>query len=269
MGCDIHAFVEMKSKTVSDEDDWDFLCTYRFSRNYLLFALAAGVRRYGMWPEPLELEKALLKRGVTRLDDPKLSKEEGVIIMMEGCDTGITKGEPSFEPKGVPENISWKTAEEYTLCVLDDDSGEDHTCTRSQADSWVESGSSEIWDRDSQGNVMRVTSPDWHSGSWLDGGEVRDLSLRFRTALMNNFPDAKRAQQQAITWARNGLKRAVTAHDVEQIVFFEREIERESNWGTHDPLRDRSFACVEALAAMMDALDARGFNARLVFWFDN
>lgn len=271
MGCDVHAYVEMKSKTDTSDNDWDYLCTYRFSRNYLMFALMAGVRRYGMWPDPEMLEKALLKRGVKRLDDPKLSKEEGAIIMMEGCDSGITKGQPSFEPKGVPQNISWKTAEEYTLCILenDDDSEEDRTCKRSQAESWVESGSSEVWDRAVNGDVLRVTSPDWHTGSWLDAGEVRELSIRFREVLMATFPDAKKSQEQAITWAKNGLKRVTAAGDVEQMAFFEREIVRESNWDTHNPLRDRSFVCVEALTAMMDALDARGFTARLVFWFDN
>ncbi len=271
MGCDIHAFVETKSKTDASGNDWDFLSTYRFSRNYAMFALMASVRRYEMWPDPATLEKALLKRGVTRLDDPKLSAEEGGIIMMEGCDNGITKGQPSFEVKGIPQNISWKTAEEYTLCILedDDDSEESHTCKRSQADSWVEGGSSEIWDRDAQGDVMRVTNPDWHTGSWLDAGEVRDLSIRFREVLIADFPEAKKIQAQSIVWAQNGLKKAKAANDAEQITFFEREIERESNWDSHNPLRDRSYACVDALTALMDALDAHGISARLVFWFDN
>jgi hypothetical protein len=65
------------------------------------------------------------------------------------------------------------------------------------------------------------------------------------------------------------LKIARKEANAERIAFFEREIKRESDWDTHNPLKEHTYVCTEALTAMMDVLDAHGLNARLVFWFDN
>lgn len=272
MGCDIHAYIETKRKEDASNSDrgWDFLGTFRFSRNYTLFALMAGVHRYAMYPDPKTLEAALLKRGVSRLDDTKLSKIESELIMLEGCDSGITRGQPSFAERGIPKNISWNVVNEYTMYVVENGDGEeDNVCKRSQADGWVASGSSEAWDIDANGAVTRVTNPDWHSGSWLDADEVRTLALRFHETLVASIPDVKKLQEQSITWVKNGLKKAIATGDVEGIAFSKQDLERESSWDTYDPLREHAYICTEALATMMDALEARGLNARLVFWFDN
>lgn len=272
MGCDIHAYVETKSKRDTNGNDWGFLCSYRFSRNYALFALMAGVRRYSTYPNPKKLEEALRKRAVDRLDDPNLSLEEGVTIMKEGCDSGITEGQPSFDEKGIPEDISWETAKEFTLYVVPDDDDEDKnegTCTRSQADSWVAGGSSDIWDLGPDGAPIRVTNPDMHSGSWLNTDEVVALAERFYQVLLTHVPDAKKMQAQSAKWAADGLKKARKDNNEEQVAYFERELAREADWMNFDPMREHAYVATEALAALMTSLEAHGVNARVVFWFDN
>ncbi len=271
MGCDIHAHVETRY-TAADTDQWSHLCDFDFSRNYLLFALMAAVRRFDYLPNAAKLEEALSKRGVKTLDDPLLSEEEISVIVQEGSDTGVTNGQPSFEPKGVPDDISWKTSEEYTLYVAgdDEDGDADGCCSMKSAMEWLGSGSSEVWGDTIDGKVARVTSPDWHSGSWLGTAEMEQVAARMRLALKGEVPDAKRRQKQAVKWARDALDNAREAGDAERIKTMERELERESKWSAHDPMLDGCLAKVEGLVAMMNRLEASGrVTARVVFWFDN
>ncbi len=270
MGCDIHAYVEIKSKANTSDDSWNFLSSYSFTRNYTLFALMAEVRRHAMYPDPKTLEEALLKRGVSRLDDPKLSIAESELIMREGCDSGITRGKPSFEEKGIPKDISWRIADEYTFYVVEnEDDVDDRSCTRSQADSWLASSSSEVWEHYINGNILRVTNPDWHTGSWLDIDEVKTLTKRFREILVASIPDVKIEMAQSIEWAERGLETTIKEENAERIANFKEELKRAQNWDAHDPLKEAAYVRVEALVAMMNALDTHGFNARVVFWFDN
>ncbi len=269
MGVDITAFVETKRKDDDSDSDWGYLCQYKFSRNYALFALMASVDRYSNYPNPAALEEALRKRGATRLDDPNLSVEEGIEIMKEGCDTGLTGGQPSFEEKGVPKDMCWKAAEEYTLIIVDDEDEEDGTCTRAQADAWVIGGSSDVWDTWMDGKPMRVTNPDLFMGSWLDHNEVRAVADRFRAKLLAEMPKAKRAQYESVEWAKNGLEAAKKEGNEERIAFFTRELERESDWKEFNPLGEFAYVATEALAALMASLDAHGLRSRVVFWFDN
>lgn len=272
MGCDIHAFVEI-AHIGNEEKNWTSLCDYRFGRNYLLFALMAGVRRYEYLPDAEQLEQALSKRGVKKLDDPFLSAAEVETIVREASDSGITMGQPSFEEKGIPRNLGHCAAAAYTLNVVKDGDPEANTdgcCSETEADAWVSGGSSEIWDRWQDGTVMRVTGPDWHTPSWLDTEEMTILAQRLRASLEARIPDAKVEQDKSLKWAQNALERATSEQDAEAIVRATREVKKATRWATWNPLRDESLARVEALVALMQRLEADGtLRARVVFWFDN
>ncbi len=187
MGCDIHAHVETGYINREGKMTWSHLCDFGFGRNYLLFALMAGVRRYNYLPSDTELAIALEKRGVKTLDDPLLSEAETQVIIQEASDSGITKGQPSFEEKGAPSDMSWKTAMEYTYTIVDDDADDDEEgCVkRSKAEEWVKSGSSDPWDT-IDGKVVRITGPDWHTPSWLDTAEMEVLAERMRVVVLQN-----------------------------------------------------------------------------------
>lgn len=272
MGCDIHAHVETGYVGRDEKEVWCHLCEFRFGRNYTLFGLMAGVRRYSYLPDANKLEEALAKRGMKTLDDPFLSEAESAVIVQEASDTGVTYGQPSFVEKGIPRDIDWKTSGEYTLSVLDgeDDEEGEHTCTRSQADSWMKNGSSEPWDTTDNGKVIRITHPDWHTPSWLSTDEMETVATRFRLALEASIPEHKKVQEKNMEWAKKGLESALKDNDVGRIEMFKREIAREEKWASHDPLLSESLAKVEGLVAMMKRLEAGGrVKARVVFWFDN
>ena len=269
MGCDIHTYLE--TAYVDDEREaWFQFCELHIPRNYLLFALMAGVRRYTMLPDPKLLGDALESRGVKKLDDPFLSETDVENILTEASDSGITRGQPSFPAKGAPKNMNWRTANKYTYHVSDDpvEDGE-RTCTKERAVGWLKSGASCVW-KELDGEVTQVTSPDVHTSSWLDTQEMETLAARMKLTLEATIPNARATQEQSIQWARKALERAQASHDTEGIVFAKRELERESDWSRHDPLRDESLVKVEAITAMMRRLEKDGrVRARLVFWFDN
>ena len=79
----------------------------------------------------------------------------------------------SFELRGVPENASWETLDDYTLYISDIE-GED-CCTQEQAESYIKYGSA-YWGSDKK----RVIHPDWHSASWLSLSEFKVAYKRFR-----------------------------------------------------------------------------------------
>lgn len=269
MACDIHAYLET-AYVGDDREAWFQFCELHIPRNYMLFALMAGVRRYGILPDPKLLGDALESRGVKKLDDPFLSEADVENILTEASDSGITRGQPSFPAKGAPKNMNWRTAGKYTYHVSDEpfEDGE-RTCTKERAAGWLKSGASLVW-QEQDGEVIQVTSPDAHTPSWLDTQEMETLAARMRLTLEATVPNVRAAQEQSIQWARNALERAQASFDAEGIVFAERELKRESDWSRHDPLRDESLSKVEAITAMMRRLEKDGrVKTRLVFWFDN
>ena len=187
MGCDIHAHVETGHLNREGKMTWNHLCDFRFGRNYVLFALMAGVRRYSYMPNADLLEVALAKRGVNALNDPLLSEEETQVIIKEASDNGITSGQPSFEEKGAPRDMDWKTAEGYTYNIVEDgeenEDSEAQCVARSKAEQWIKEGSSEVWDTAVDGTILRITGPDWHTASWLDTKEMILVAQRMELAM--------------------------------------------------------------------------------------
>lgn len=269
MGCDIHAYIET-SYVDRPTGGWTQLGEYRFGRNYALFALMAGVRRYSHFPSATTLERELTKRGVEKLDDPRLSEEEVETIVLDARDTGVTCGVPSFEPKGAPTDLGYYTNDAWSLFVVDDtDADEPRYVKRSKALESVAKGYATVWE-ERDGEVVRITDSDWHTPSWLDTTEVGILAKRAREMLEKCVPEAKQQQEQCLKWARAALKRAQKDGVTEDIKHAEAYLALQEDWATHDPTRSEMLSKVEALHAMMSSLEASGrLKARLVFWFDN
>lgn len=270
MGCDITAYVEV-SYADRPHCGWNQLGQYRFGRDYVLFALMAGVQRYSMFPTAETLEQELTKRGVEKLDDPRLSDEEVSVIVRDACDTGITKGVSSFEAKGCPRDISYHTTQEWTYSVIDDgrNTVDPRTVERTKATEYVAKGYAEAWE-ELDGELLSITDSDLHTPSWLSTEEVGELVTRFHATLEGYVDSARKEQEMGIRWATAGLKRARGEDDPEAIASAEAELERAQRWSTYDPLRSETFAKVQALHAMMTALESKScLKARVVFWFDN
>ena len=120
---------------------------------------------------------------------------------------------PICDPRGLPDNISYKAFDGLTLRVVDegDDELDEDECTRKDADKWVEKGYSEYYRE-----KRFVSIPDWHSKSWLTTQEFEE--------------------------ALSDTKIQYT---------------KEEEPGYH------------AVLGSMKAYEEAGFEARIVFWFDN
>ena len=76
-----------------------------------------------------------------------------------------------FDPKGIPKDISWRTEGDYTLPVTDKD--DSYGVSKKVADEWVKTGASTRFN--TRGVPERVSSPDWHSASWLTADEIKKV----------------------------------------------------------------------------------------------
>ena len=145
-----------------------------------------------------------------------------------------------FRPRGVPDDISWETRDDYTLYITSDGGDEGH-CTREQAENYVKYGS-RYWDS----KKTRVTHPDWHSASWLSLGEFKVAYDRFRAYY-----------KQPIL---PNLDKYKNDHDG-----FIKELER-----TKDETEPISpIPEVEAIIAYLEVFRQHSYDTRIVFWFDN
>lgn len=119
MGCDIHMYIEYKSKK---RDDWNYFGSkINPGRNYFMFGL--------------------LSKGVR------------------------SQNEKGIEPKGLPDNMSYKSSNNAYIYINDDYAeNDDEYCSIEIAKRWAEYGSKIIFRDD---KPFKVEHPDWHSHSWL------------------------------------------------------------------------------------------------------
>ncbi len=108
MGCDIHLYIEYKSKKVEFDgykDRWhSFGKSIKPGRNYAMFALMANVRNY--------------------YSDGKLP----VLV----------------EPRGIPDDAAYYSSGDDRIYISEEKYDGEHSVTMERAKSWVESGSSKF-----------------------------------------------------------------------------------------------------------------------------
>lgn len=277
MGCDVHGpWIEQRSPWKNDDGEyrWSNVGKLHMSRNYRLFALMAEVRKH--WPLGIipneHVAKVMKDHGVACDEDfEKLSKEEQDQMAKEAQDNGITLGQPSFEAKGMPKDIGIHIAEEYLLYVSENEEiGEEGFCTKSQAESWVKSGSSEVWDREPDGKVTRITGPDWHSASWLSTAEVEELVARYQACQEALIPYAQKEMEESKkTWQEFAEKAQAEGRPVEVIERAKKYAERASTWEFHNPMNEPDLRQLRTVLAMMRALETPDEPCRICFYFDN
>ena len=77
------------------------------------------------------------------------------------------------EPKGIPKSLGWQTGDKYYMVVVPDNEPgeEENTVKRSSAEEYVKDGFS-TWEDPK--NQWRISSPDWHTPSYLNTKELED-----------------------------------------------------------------------------------------------
>jgi len=206
MGCDIHLYIEYKSKkTEFDgyETGWQSSGgRINPGRNYAMFALMADVRNYG---------------------DNKLP----VLV----------------EPRGMPDDVSYTTMNDNRIYISETKS-EDYVSMET-AKRWVESGSSKFIN-DKEGNPIWVTNPDAHSHSWLTTSEFESV--------INKYLELEAGWHKERVEEHNKMVK-------------EDNIQPDS-WAYAPPsINDEPE--YQVVLASLKRFEELGYDARVVFWFDN
>jgi len=207
MGCDIHLYIEYKSKKPQydgRESTWhSFGKSINPGRNYAMFGLMANVRNC--------------------YSDGKLP----VLV----------------EPRGMPEDAGYTATDDNRIYISETES-EDYVCMET-AKRWVNSGSSKFINN-KDGNPTWVTQPDWHSHSWLTTSEFENV--------LNKYLELESG------W----YKERVEEHNK----MVERENIQPDSWAYAPPsINDEPE--YQVVLASLKRFEELGYDARIVFWFDN
>jgi hypothetical protein len=207
MGCDIHLYIEYKSKKPQydgRESTWhSFGKSINPGRNYAMFGLMANVRNC--------------------YSDGKLP----VLV----------------EPRGMPEDAGYTATDDNRIYISETES-EDYVCMET-AKRWVNSGSSKFIN-DNDGNPTWVTQPDWHSHSWLTTSEFESV--------LNKYLELETGWHKVRVEEHNKM--------------VERENIQPDSWAYAPPsmVDEPEYQVVLASLKWFEEL---GYDARVVFWFDN
>ena len=207
MGCDIHLYIEYKSKK-TEFDGYDsgwqsFGKSINPGRNYAMFGLMANVRNC--------------------YSDGKLP----VLV----------------EPRGMPEDAGY-TATDDNRIYISETKSEDYVSMET-AKRWVNSGSSKFIN-DKDGNPTWVTQPDWHSHSWLTTSEFESV--------LNKYLELEAG------WH----KERVDTHNK----WLQKENIQPDSWAYAPPsINDEPE--YQVVLASLKRFEELGYDARIVFWFDN
>ena len=202
MGCDIHLYIEYKSKDGYDPAWQGFGGNINPGRNYAMFALMADVRNYGDDKLPV-----LVKR------------------------------------RGMPDDAGYTATDDIRIYISDVPSS--RYVSTETAKSWVKSGSSKFIN-DKEGNPMWVTDPDAHSHSWLTTSEFESI--------LNKY-----LELQSV-WH----KKRVEEHNK---MVKEENIQPDS-WA-YAPPSSNDEPEYQVVLTILKRFEELGYDARVVFWFDN
>jgi len=207
MGCDIHLYIEYKSKKTEFDGynpGWQsFGGSINPGRNYAMFALMADVRNY--------------------YSDGKLP----VLV----------------ERRGMPEDAGY-TATDDNRIYISETKSEDYVSMET-ANRWVKSGSSKFIN-DNDGNPIWVTNPDAHSHSWLTTSEFESV--------INKYLELEAGWHKVRVEEHNKMVK-------------EENIQTDS-WAYAPPsmVDEPEY---QVVLASLKRFEELGYDARIVFWFDN
>lgn len=179
-----------------------------------------------------------------------------------------------FDPKGLPDQLSYVTNGEATLFVVDHETEESGCCTRENADRWNASHEEQKkrWgDKAGIGGYVdaektRVYHPDWHSHSWLTTEELKQAIEKYASF---KEPQQKTAERVNGEWViPEGYMPDPAFAD-----FFEKKADSENYQFmpliSKEPIALKAPPAILAIYQAMKSLQESGYNPRFVFWFDN
>jgi hypothetical protein len=147
------------------------------------------------------------------------------------------------EPRGMPEDAGYTATDDNRIYISETES-EDYVCMET-AKRWVNSGSSKFIN-DNDGNPTWVTQPDWHSHSWLTTSEFESV--------LNKYLELETGWHKVRVEEHNKMVK-------------EENIQPDS-WAYAPPsmVDEPEYQVVLTILKRFEEL---GYDARVVFWFDN
>lgn len=119
-------------------------------------------------------------------DHFNLGRHYGIFAAMAGVRSCENSPLMFAAPRGLPDNIGWRTNDAYWFYVCEEETDTSGWVSRAYAEKWVAENYSQ-WQTDEK---KRVADPDAHSMSWLTPEE-------FRHAVEYVFPDGKEMTDNA------------------------------------------------------------------------
>ena len=149
------------------------------------------------------------------------------------------------EPRGIPDDAEYYSSGDDRIYISEEKYDGEHSVTMERAKSWVESGSSKFINNQ-KGEPTWVTDPDNHSHSWLTTSEFETI--------INNYLELEAG------WHKERV--------AEHMTFVEQNNIKLESWAYAPPVMkyDPEY---QVVLASMKRFEELGYDARIVFWFDN
>jgi len=146
-------------------------------------------------------------------------------------------------PRGMPDDAAYYAVNDDRMYICEE--AGDNYVKMKRAEQWVNDGSS-IFINDRDGKPVCVTNPDWHSHSWLTTNEFESI---FNTYLeMENVWHTSRVNNHQELVNHNNISK--------------------ESWA-YEPPNMNIEPSYQAILASMKRFEELGYDARIVFWFDN
>jgi hypothetical protein len=148
------------------------------------------------------------------------------------------------EQRGMPDDPGYYSKCDNKLYISSDLDGDEYVKPE-RAKLWVESGSS-TYINNHAGEPTWVTHPDWHSHSWLTTSEFESV--------LNKYLELETSWHTERVKEHNKMVK-------------ERNIQPDS-WA-YDPPSMNDEPSYQVVLASLKRFEELGYDARVVFWFDN
>lgn len=168
--------------------------------------------------------------------------------LLFGFMAGVRCEAPHIAPRGMAEHMGYRSRNDAWLFVVEEKDGDSDNCAAADAERWIKSGSSTLEDAEKPLLHNRVSHPDWHSHSWLtaDEFELAIAGYLKQSGFQINTPRLPAPSDVGAT----AIEKTGQPFD-------------EAKWALGG-IRE-----YWAILAALRCFEAQGFDARLVFWFDN
>lgn len=149
------------------------------------------------------------------------------------------------EPRGIPDDAAYYSSGDDRIYISEEKYDGEHSVTMERAKSWVESGSSKFINNQ-KGEPTWVTDPDNHSHSWLTTSEFETI--------INNYLELEAGWHKERVDTHNKM---VAKENIQPI-----------SWMYAPPVTNDE-PQYQVVLASMKGFEEVGYDARIVFWFDN